>query len=159
MQENNMRKHIFKTSNILFIYKKNIQNMLEYWPYAWKQNIFFLINIFFCWRKPGILIPNLYLYNIKIQTDIEQNTVIKLQENHKFFEIIFEEFLFFIYFFRAGPSGVHVAGLNPAGLMWTVKYVWCEQCNNISLFTWIIFVVNIEMQGNGACTATKGVHD
>ena len=122
-----MRKHIFKTSNIFFIYKKNIQNMLEYWPYAWKQNIFFFNKHFFCWRKPGILIPDLYLYNIKIQTDIDQNTVIKLPKNHKFFEIILKEFLFFNIFLRAGPSGAHVAGLNPAGLMWTVKYVWCEQ--------------------------------
>ena len=59
--------------------------------------IFFLINIFFL-RKPGILIPNLYLYSIKIQTGIDQNTVIKLQKNHKFFEIIFEEFLLFFIF-------------------------------------------------------------
>ena len=45
------------------------------------------------------LIPDLYLYNIKIQTDIDQNTVIKLQKNHKFFEIIFLKFfLFFIFF-------------------------------------------------------------
>jgi hypothetical protein len=30
-----MRKHIFKTSNIyFFIYKKDVQNMLGYWPYA-----------------------------------------------------------------------------------------------------------------------------
>jgi len=36
----------------------------------------------------------LYLYSIKIQTDIDQNTVIKLQKI-TFFEIIFfEEFLF-----------------------------------------------------------------
>ena len=55
-------------------------------PYAWKQNIFFM-----SWRKPGILIPDFYLYSIKIQTDIDQNTVIKLQQNHIFFEIIFEE--------------------------------------------------------------------
>jgi len=32
-------------------------------------------NIFLFWRKPGILIPDLYLYSIKIQTDIDQNTV------------------------------------------------------------------------------------
>jgi len=46
------------------------------------------------WRKPGILIPDLYLYNIKIQTDIDQNTVIKLQQNRIFFEMIFEELFF-----------------------------------------------------------------
>ena len=92
------------------------------------------------WRKPGILILDLYLYSIKIQTDIDQNTVIKLQKNHKLFEIIFEEFVFF-FFFRAGPNWAHVAGLNPAGLTRSR----------------IIFHVNSEMQANGACTATKRV--
>jgi len=47
MQENNfvmfkksMRKHIFETSNIFCIYKKNIQNMLGYWPYATHKKTF-----------------------------------------------------------------------------------------------------------------------
>ena len=49
MQENNfffkksMRKHIFKTFNIFYI-KRNIQNMLEYWPYATHKNIFVIIK-------------------------------------------------------------------------------------------------------------------
>jgi hypothetical protein len=30
---------------------------------------------FFILTKPGILIPDLYLYSIKIQTNIDQNTV------------------------------------------------------------------------------------
>jgi len=57
---------------------------------------FFFVIIYFLmfWRKPGILIPDLYLYNIKIQTDIDQNTVIKLQQNRIFFEMIFEELFF-----------------------------------------------------------------
>jgi hypothetical protein len=50
---------------------------------VWKYDvmIFFFIlerlgrmhenNIFF-WRKPGILIPDLYLYGIKIQTSIKK---------------------------------------------------------------------------------------
>ena len=51
MQENNfcvvfkksMRKHIFKNFKYLFfLYKKNIKNMLEYWPYT---IIFFFISI------------------------------------------------------------------------------------------------------------------
>jgi hypothetical protein len=37
-----MRKHIFETSNI-FLYKKNVQNMLEYWPYAAHNKTFFYI--------------------------------------------------------------------------------------------------------------------
>jgi hypothetical protein len=51
----------------------------------------------------------LYLYNIKIQTDIDQNAVKNLWKIIDFFEIIFE------YFFRAGPSPAHVAELDPAG--------------------------------------------
>ena len=36
--------------------------------------VFFLYNFFATfWRKPGILIPDLYLYSIKIQTNINQN--------------------------------------------------------------------------------------
>jgi len=31
-------------------------------------------------KKQGILIPDLYLYNIKIQTDIDQNAVTNLQK-------------------------------------------------------------------------------
>ena len=50
--------------------------MLGYWSYAWKQNIFFLKT----WQKPGILIPDLYLYSIKIQSDIDQNAVIDLRK-------------------------------------------------------------------------------
>jgi hypothetical protein len=34
----------------------------------------------------------LYLYSIKIQTDIDQNTVINLEKITFFFEIIFKEF-------------------------------------------------------------------
>jgi hypothetical protein len=35
------------------------------------------IYFFKFWRKPGILIPDLYFYDIKIQTDINQNGVEK----------------------------------------------------------------------------------
>jgi hypothetical protein len=54
----------------------------------------------------------LYLSNIKIQNDIDQNAVKKFAENHIFLKIIFEEFNFF----WAGPSSAHMAGLDPAGL-------------------------------------------
>ena len=55
------------------------------------------------WRKPGILIPDLYLYDIKYKPilckiDKKKNTL----ENHKFFRKIFENFLivfFFIYIY------------------------------------------------------------
>ena len=51
--------------------------------------------------KPGRLIPDLYLYSIKIPTDINQNTVIKLQQNHIYFFIIFKKFYnnFFSYIY------------------------------------------------------------
>ena len=42
---------------------------LETWPYAWKQKIYFFLM--FRW-KPGILIWDLYLYGIKIETIIKQ---------------------------------------------------------------------------------------
>jgi len=47
---------------------------------------------YFFLRKPGILIPDLYLYSIKIQTNIDQNAVKNIQENHKFFEKKFRIF-------------------------------------------------------------------
>ena len=52
---------------------------------VYENKIFFLMS----GRKHGILIPDLYRYSIKIQTGIDQNTVIKLQQNHIFFEIFF----------------------------------------------------------------------
>jgi len=60
------------------------------------------------WQKLGILIPDLYIYNIKIQIDIDQNAVKNIRENHKFLKKKFR------IFFRAGPSPAHVAGLDPA---------------------------------------------
>ena len=44
----------------------------ETWPHAWKQKIYIFLMF---WRKPGILIPDLYLYSIKIQTNPKQNEV------------------------------------------------------------------------------------
>jgi len=43
----------------------------------------------FFWQNPGILIPDLYLYIIKIQTNINQNAVKKFLENHRFFKGFF----------------------------------------------------------------------
>jgi hypothetical protein len=37
------------------------------------------------WLKPGILIPDLYLYDIKIQTNIKQNLVEKYAGKSQFF--------------------------------------------------------------------------
>jgi len=70
----------------------------ETWPYAWKQNIFYVLT-----KKKDILIPDLYLYSIKIQTNIDQNAVKYLRKITDFFEISFEIF---------------VLGLGPARPMW-----------------------------------------
>ena len=143
MQENNLclrnlcENTLSKLPIYFFFIKKNIQNMLEYWPYAWKQNTFFYKHFFF-WRKPGILIPDLYLYNIKIQTDIDQSTVIKLQKNHKFFEIIFEEFFYFIYIYI-------FLGLDPAGPTWLgwTQQASCEQWNMFNVNNEYHFTVHV----------------
>jgi hypothetical protein len=67
-------------------------------------------KIFFMFlTKKDILIPDLYLYSIKIQTNIDQNAVKYLRKITDFFEINFE------FFFGARPSPAHVAGLDPAG--------------------------------------------
>jgi len=52
------------------------------------------------WRKTGILIPDLYFYDIKIQTNIKQNLVKKYAEKSQIFLI------FFLFFFLdwAGPG-------------------------------------------------------
>jgi hypothetical protein len=131
-----MRKHIFETSNICFLDKTNVKTMLGYWPYAWKQNIFFNKH-FFCWRKPGILIPDLYIYSIKIQTDIDQNTVIKITEKsqilwNNFWRIfIFYYYCFFLGWTQLGPRG------------------WAQpsrpHVNSEITFHWIIFEVNSEI--------------
>jgi hypothetical protein len=48
------------------------------------------------WRKSGILIPDLYLYSIKIQTNINQNGYKNTRENHKFFKRILGIFFVFL---------------------------------------------------------------
>jgi hypothetical protein len=57
--------------------------------------------------------PDLYLYSIKIQINIDQITKKKFRKSQIFFEIIFSKRIFF---FLAGPIPAHVAGLDPAGL-------------------------------------------
>jgi len=56
----------------------------------------------------------LYLYSIKIQTDIDQNAGKTLQKITNVFEILFEE-LFLFFFGWAHPT--HLAGLDPASLV------------------------------------------
>jgi len=56
-------------------YDMNFLHFLDTWSYAWKQDIFFVFYIFFATfqRKSGILILDLYLYSVKMQTNIKQN--------------------------------------------------------------------------------------
>ena len=86
---------------------------LETWPHAWKIKHFIFLFLFFLmfWRKPGILISDLYLYSIKIQTNIDQNTVKYLWKIIDFWRI---------FFFRVGPNPAHVAGLDLASPAWSL---------------------------------------
>jgi len=62
---------------------------------------FFYFSMF--WRKPGILILDLYLYSIKIQTNIDQNTVKRFGKITDFWNNFFLRNVFFF-------------GLDPASL-------------------------------------------
>jgi hypothetical protein len=66
-----------------------------------KKNIFFLFR-----RKSGILIPDVYFYDVKIQINIKQNLVKKYAEELQIFENIFFNFYFW-------------TGLDPAHSFWT----------------------------------------
>jgi len=55
------------------------------------------------WQKPGILISDLYLYSIKIQTDIDQNAVTKLRKITDFWKVFFFGILNF-FFTRPDPA-------------------------------------------------------
>ena len=54
-----------------------------------KTNFF---NFLMFWQKSGILISDLYLYSIKIQTNIKQNLVKKNVEKLQFLKFFFFEF-------------------------------------------------------------------
>jgi len=64
----------------------------------------FIIYFLMSWQKPSILILDLYLYNIKIQTSIDQNALKKIAENHILKKIIFGEFNFFLGWAQPGPQ-------------------------------------------------------
>ena len=83
---------------------------LETWSYAWKQKHLLLLLFLMSWWKPGILILDLYLYNIKIQTDIDQNAVKNLRKITDFLKYFLKNF------FLVGPSTTHVAELDPTSL-------------------------------------------
>jgi len=63
--------------NMIWLFFEIFGCMLEY------KNIFYFIffskKFSMFWRKLGILIPDLYIYGIKIQTNTKQNSVGKSQ--------------------------------------------------------------------------------
>jgi len=87
---------------------------------------------FMFWRKPGILILDLYLYSIKIQTNIDQNVVKNTRGNHKYFKNIF-----LIFFGWAGPSPPILGWAGPAlpGLVNKNKQWRTLHCSHA---TWIV---------------------
>ena len=75
-----------------------------------KTFYFILFFIFyFVLMKIRYLITDLYLYSIKIQTNIDQNALKYLRKITDFFKRIFLK-----NFFWADPNPAHVTGLNPA---------------------------------------------
>jgi hypothetical protein len=58
----------------------------------------------FFWRKPGILIPDVYFYDVKIQINIKQNLVKNTRKSYKFSKIFFKNFFW--------------TGLDPAHSFW-----------------------------------------
>ena len=96
---------------LFFFYEDAIWFLLiffrETWLYAWKQNIlFYFLFLFLFLTKTRYLIPDLYLYSIKIQINTNQNAVKYLRKIIDFWKDFF--------YFRAGPNPAHVAGLDPA---------------------------------------------
>jgi hypothetical protein len=78
-----MRKHIFETSNICFLDKRHKKNV-RVLAVCRKTKHFFILYFLMSRRKPGIFIPDLYLYHIKIQADIDKQCINKLSKNHIF---------------------------------------------------------------------------
>jgi len=74
---------------------------LETWSYAWKQRH---VSFFMFWWKPGILIPDLYFYGIKIQPDINQNDVEKCTGKSQIFPKWFLNFFYFFKLIWVGPG-------------------------------------------------------
>jgi len=70
-----------------------------------KTKHFIYLFIFNVLTKLGILIPDLYLYSIKIQTNIDQNAVTYLRKITIVFEIICEDNIFFSGWAQPGPCG------------------------------------------------------
>ena len=98
---------------------------LETWPYAWKQKHDFFLMF---WRKPGILIPDVYFYDVKIQINIKQNLVEKYAGELQIFENNFFEFFFGTGLDRARPNPLILdwAGLVRPSEQWSTLHCSCR---------------------------------
>jgi hypothetical protein len=71
---------------IFYIYKKNVQNMLGYWSYAWKHFIYIYVYLPSLRWKPGILNARLiYFFIIKTKYNLKINML----ENHQSLSLSF----------------------------------------------------------------------
>jgi hypothetical protein len=86
-----MLKHIFLKFSLLYENTIWLFLLWETWPYAWKQTCFFKKML---WWKPGILIPDLYFYDIKIKINIKQNSLENMPEKSQIFKNIFLKIVF-----------------------------------------------------------------
>jgi hypothetical protein len=109
-------------------FKKYAWKTFRILPYAWKQNIFFEMNLFFDFffkfkRKPNIFNTGFVSYNISLQPNIMQNCWKNMRENHKYFEmtlgIFLDIYIYIIFIFIillninwAGPGLAIRAGLK-----------------------------------------------
>jgi hypothetical protein len=88
---------------------------LETWSYAWKQRH---ISFFMFWWKPGILIPDLYFYGIKIQPDINQNDIEKCTGKSQIFPKWFLNFFYFFKLIWVGLGQPILIGAGPGPSIW-----------------------------------------
>jgi len=85
--------------DFFFVWKYDVIFSLRDLAVCMKTKTFFFKKKF--WRKPGILIPDLYFYDVKIQTNIKQNLVEEHAEKSQIFKNIF---FFELFLDRAGPG-------------------------------------------------------
>jgi len=92
---------------------------LETLSYEWKQKHIFCFIIFFAtfWRKLGILIPDMYLYSIKTQTDI----------NKKYMEKITNSWNDFFCWAGPGPVILGWAGAARPSKQWRISPLFILQ--------------------------------
>ena len=87
-----MRKNTFEASNIFF-YSKNIQNMLEYWPYATRKKTFFFCKQYIFFDEIGYFNTEFvstqhkkYKLILSHKTNVRKNPQYFLRTFRNFFE-------------------------------------------------------------------------